>query len=248
MKARFTNRSDFKNQENYTILGYGFNLDNSPFYLIANDNFQIVNLSSKILEIIDNKLDEYVRRDDLNYGRVFYLEKNLNEYHKETENYAFLDNPKANYRYFKQKNYPITSWYKKNVIDEERKIYKIEGFIDCINIYINKKFGKDHYREALTFYKTNDIDELLNEKTEEIINLEVQSYESLLKEFIRNALYDEEIGEQKSEIYVISLFKLIDNLFLTEIKNIQRIQTFYDDCFVIEYEKDFYILNKYWWG
>lgn len=248
MKVRFKNRDDFGRLESYQVIGFGLNLDNSEFYLIANDNFQIINLSLEIFEVIDSNLDDYKRRDELNYGRKFYLEKGLSQLHKTTESYAFLDNPKRNFKYFEEKKYPISEWYIKNVLNEEKKINEIQGFIACINIYIDRKFGKDHYREAFDFSKTDNLNHLIKDIIEEPIHFKTENYKDFFEDFIKNGLYDEEIGEEKSQGFVYALFKLIDDIFLREIMSVQRIQTFYDDCFIIEYENHFYILNKYWWG
>lgn len=121
MKIKFKNRDDFKKLENYHVIGVGFGLDNSQFFLVANDNFQIVNPSLDVFEVIETDLNDYERRDDLNYGRKFFLDKEISELHKTTKNYAFLDNPKKNFKYFEKRKYPISEWYLKNVLDEEKK-------------------------------------------------------------------------------------------------------------------------------
>ncbi|PTX58386.1 hypothetical protein C8N46_11431 [Kordia periserrulae] len=257
MKIRYKHKEKAKNakleQENYQVLGYGDFSTESNIFLIANDELKILNFDQTSVEIIDDDLSEYVRRDDLNYGKRFYLNSKLNQVRNDLIKYSDLTfssiwNFSRNYKFFKESNYEISDFYKDYVLNEEYKLNLIEGFLIFANDYIDRKFGVDHYREAFNFYKTESLELLVQKKTDDIQFFESKSYSNTLMNFISETLWDENQNEEKSKSHRLHFFWLIDSLFLEEITSIQRLKTFYDDCLIIEYNKNYYVLNKYWWG
>ncbi|SHG37382.1 hypothetical protein SAMN05421866_0216 [Chryseobacterium oranimense] len=120
MKVRFKDRQNFKNLEDYLVIGFGFDENNSPFYFIADDNFYIHRMFALEDSIIDDSLADYIRRDNLNGGREFYLENAINDLRKDLIDYDYINNPYydhinnpyKNFKYFENKGYPISEEYK----------------------------------------------------------------------------------------------------------------------------------------
>lgn len=250
MKVRFKDRQNFKNLEDYLVIGFGFDENNSRFYFIADDNFYIHRIFSLEDNIIDDSLADYIRRDNLNGGREFYLENAINDLRKDLIDYDYINNPYydhinnpyKNFKYFENKGYPISEDYERRILNEQAKLDRIEGFLMFANRYLLVNFGRASYSEGFEFFKGNSLDYLLEKKTKEPYYLPVIYYESELKEFIEKLLNEQE----KRNYYADMLAGLIKAIFLRDITSVQKIKTFYYDCFVIEYENNFYSLCKYW--
>lgn len=243
MKVVFTKDIEsFKNLKEYFVIGFGLNQNNSRFYNIADDNFNIGHMIPLHFDIIDDNIDDYIRRDSLNQGREFYLENSMNDLHKDLNNIYEINNPYKNFKYFENKGYPISENYERSILNEQAKLDRIEGFLMFANMYLLKNFGRDSYSESFEFFKSNSLDYLLEKKTNEPYYVEVNNYESLLVNFIEKLLY----VEAKPNYYAKMLAGLVMSIFLREITSVQRIKTFYYDCFVIEYENNFYTLVKDW--
>lgn len=106
MKVRFTKDfQNFKNLENYLVIAFGVHQNNSRFYLIADDDFNIGYGVSKHFIIIDDNIDSYIRRDSLNFGMEFYLENKMNDLRKDLSSYLDINNPYENVKYFNDKKY-----------------------------------------------------------------------------------------------------------------------------------------------
>ncbi|MCD0479087.1 hypothetical protein LPB90_11500 [Chryseobacterium sp. LC2016-29] len=192
--------------------------------------------------IIDDKIDDYIRRDDLNGGKEFYLESKMSDLRKDLNSFYDIESPYKNFKYFENKGYPISDGYERKILNEQSKLDRIEGFLTFANLYLLKKTGVDSYSEGFEFFKNNSLKYFLEKKTEEPYHVEVEKYENLLVNFIEKLLREEE----KSNYYAEMLAGLVKAIFLREITSVQRIKTFYYDCFVIEYENNFYSLCKYW--
>lgn len=247
MKVRFKkDLLNFRNLDEYLVIGFGLHESKARFYLIADDNFTIGYGISKHFDIIDDTTDGYVRRDDLNFGLEFYLEQEMNNFRKDLRNYWGINNLYENVRYFADKKYPVSVDYEKSMLNEDNKLSRIEGALLFINQYLYEQFWDDTYREGLEFYKRNSLDYFLEKKIKEPEAIDVIGYKDQLLKFIEKTCGIEEGSIDKSDYYARTLSCLISAVFVKEISSVQRLESFYEDCFVIEYENRYYILSRYW--
>lgn len=124
---------------------------------------------------------------------------------------------------------------------------RIDGFLIAVNIYLEKKCEKSPFVDMFFFDKKATVSHLLDERIKEATIFDVDDYENQLRDFISSGMYDDKFPENHLK-YAETLFKLIDAIFNTKITSIQRIETYDQDCFVIEYENSFYIFQKCWWA
>ncbi|MFC3157821.1 hypothetical protein SAMN05443633_104167 [Chryseobacterium arachidis] len=236
MKVRFTkDLQNFKNLENYLVIGFGLHENNLKFYLIADDNFNIGYGAAKHFEIVDDNIEGYIRRDSLNFGREFYLENKMNDLRKDLKSYLEINNPYENVKYFEEKKYPISEEYEKKMLNEDNKLSRIEGFLLFTDHYLYEKFWDDNYRESLEFYKTKSLDYLMEKKLKDPVYINKNNYKDTLLKFIEKAFGLEAYIQEKSKYYAKTLSSFIIGLFIKEITSVQRLESFYDDCFIIEY-------------
>lgn len=247
MKVRFKkDLSNYKNLDEYLVIGFGFHENKAKFYLIADDNLAVGYAMPKHFDIIDNNTDGYIRRDDLNSGREFYLEAEMNRARKDLRNCLEINNPYENISYFADKKYPVSIDYERSMLNEDNKLSRIEGALLFIDQYVYEHFWDDTYREGLEFYKRDSLDDLLEKKINEPIPIPVIHYKDELLKFIGKALGIGERSMNRSDDYAKPVADLICALFVKEITSVQRLESFYEDCFIIEYENRFYILGRYW--
>ncbi|GEN74765.1 hypothetical protein CHA01nite_05050 [Chryseobacterium hagamense] len=247
MKVRFKkDLSNYKNLDDYLVVGFGLHESKTRFYLIADDNFAVGYAMPKHFDIIDAAADGYIRRDDLNSGREFYLEAEMNHSRKDLRNYLEINDPYENVSYFAEKKYPVSVDYDKSMLNEDNKLSRIEGALLFINRYLYEQFWDDTYREGLEFYKKDSLDNLLEKRISEPALIQVSHYKDELLKFIARAFGAGEQPIDKSEYYARTLSGLISTLFAKEIASVQKIESLYDMCFVTEYENRYYILSRYW--
>ena len=130
------------------------------------------------------------------------------------------------------------------MLNEDNKLSRIEGALLFIDHYLYEQLWDDTYREGLEFHTTNSLDYLLEKKVKEPIAININDYRDQLLKFIKKAFGEGAID--KSDYYARTLSGLISALFVNEISSVQRLESFYEDCFVIEYENHYYILSRYW--
>jgi len=247
MRVRFKkDLPNYKNLDEYLVIGFGLYESKARFYLIADDNFTVGYAMPKHFDIIDAAADGYVRRDDLNSGMEFYLESEMNHARKDLRNYWDINNPYENVSYFADKKYPVSIDYEKSMLNEDNKLSRIEGALLFIDHYLYEKFWDATYREGLEFYKRNSLDDLLEKKLKEPATIKVTDYKDQLLKFIEKSFGIGAHSTEKSDYYARTLSGLINALFVKEIASVQRLESFYEDCFIIEYEDNYYILSRYW--
>jgi hypothetical protein len=247
MKVRFkTELSNYKNLDEYLVIGFGLHESRARFYLIADDNFAVGYATPRHFDIIDDTADGYVRRDDLNSKREFYLEMGMNNLRKDLRNYWDINHPYENFRYFADKKYPVSVDYEKSRLNEDNKRSRIECALLFIDRYLYEQFWDGTYREGLEFYISNTLDDLLEKKISEPVIIPVTHYKDELLKFIARAFGTGERSGNRFDDYARTLAGLISAVFLKEIASIQKIESLYDNCFVIEHEEKFYVLSRYW--
>jgi hypothetical protein len=247
MRVRFKkDLPNYKNLEEYLVIGFGRYMSKERFYLIADDNFAIGYAVPKHFDISEDTADGYDRRDDLNSGMEFYLESGMNNFRKDLRNYWDLSNPYENVGYFADKKYPVSMGYEEKMLKEDNKLSRIEGALLFIDSYLYKQFWDATYREGLEFYKRNSLDDLLEKKINEPVPIQLIHYKDELLKFIEKAFGTGERSIDRSGYYARTLSGLISALFVEEIASVQRLESFYEDCFIIEYEDTYYILSRYW--
>lgn len=247
MRVRFKkDLPNYKNLDEYLVIGFGLYESKARFYLIADDNFTIGYAMPKHFDIVDAAADGYVRRDDLNSGMEFYLESEMNHARKDLRNYWDINNPYENVSYFADKKYPVSIDYEKSMLNEDNKLSRIEGALLFIDHYLYEKFWDDTYREGLEFYKRNSLDDLLERKINEPVIIPVSHYKDELLKFIGRAFGTGERPGNLFDDYAQTLAGLISALFVKEIASVQKIESLYDNCLVIDYENGYYILSRYW--
>ncbi|WP_294316009.1 hypothetical protein [uncultured Chryseobacterium sp.] len=237
---------NFKNLEEYLVIGFGLHKNKSRFYLIVDDNFAVGYGILKHFDIIDDTTDGYTRRDDLNFGREFYLESEMNNSRKDLSNYWEINHPYENFRYFANKKYPVSVDYEKTIFNEENKLSRIEAALLFINQHLYEQFWDNTYREELEFYRRNSLDDLLEKKVKEPGAIDITDYKDQLLTFIKKAFTVGGRSMDKPDDYAQTLSGLISALFVNEVVSVQRFESFYEDCFIIEYENCYYILSRYW--
>ncbi len=247
MKIRFKkDLPNYKNLEEYLVIGFGLHKSKARFYLIVDDNFAIGYAIPKYFDITDATTDGYVRKNDLNSGMEFYLESGMNNLRKDLRNYWEINNPYENVRYFADKKYPGSIDYEKSMLHEGNKLSRIEGALLFIDHYLYEQFWDENYRERLEFYKRNSLEDLLEKKLKEPEAIDVTDYKDHLLEFIKKAFGVGNKSLDKSDDYARTLSGFVSALFVKEIASVQRLESFYEDCFITEYEETYYILSRYW--
>lgn len=247
MKVRFKkDLPNYKNLEEYLVIGFGLYLSKKRFYLIADDNFAIGYATPEHFDIIDDTTDGYVKRNDLNSGMEFYLENEMNNSRKDLRNYWDISNPYENVSYFADKKFPVSINYEKSMLNEDNKLSRIEGALLFIDHFLYEEFWDDTYREGLEFYKRNSLDDLLEKKIKEPVPINITDYNDQLLKFIEKVFGTGERSIDQSDYYARTLAGLISALFVKEIASVQRLESFYEDCFIIEYGNRYYILSRYW--
>lgn len=247
MKVRFKkDLPNYKNLDEYLVIALGLHINKERFYLIADDNFAIGYVTPKHFDIVDDTTDGYVRRDDLNSGGEFYLESEMNHSRKDLKNCWEINNPYENVSYFGDKTYPVSVDYEKSMLNEDNKLSRIEGALLFIDQYLYEQFWDDTYREGLEFYKRNSLDDLLEKKISEPVLIPITHYKDELLKFIARAFGTGKRSGNRFDDYARTLAGLISAVFVKEIASVQKIESLYDNCFVIEYEERFYVLSRYW--
>lgn len=84
---------------------------------------------------------------------MFYLEKKMHDLRKDLTHYHYLHNSCKNFKYFENKKYPVSEKDEKQILSEEAKLKRIQGFLLFANPYIGGISGSDHYRAGLDFYR-----------------------------------------------------------------------------------------------
>lgn len=254
MKVVYTLNDQKKNvgleKESYEVLAYGNFNENLKIFLIVNDYLDIVNIDPSVLEVIDDDLSEYVQKNELNYGKDFFVHKNLiqyisdfDSYHRLTFNNNLWEQSKIS-NFFIENNYLIPEKYKNTVLNTNYKINLIAGYLMFANLYINIKYEESSYMEELFFYVTESFDEIVNKPNKKVEQIEVTDYKSRFQNFIKTNLYDENENEIKSIGMCENLFRLIDSIFINPIDSVYLIES-YEEVFVIGYENKYYCLDKY---
>lgn len=240
--------------ESYRIVYYAMGLDNGVMYGFFNDELRICNMLESSLIFIDDDKSNFIQRDELNWGRTFFIDSTLSECINLQYNYLELSSETVWFKsklipFFLNNNYKITESFKNTALNEVYKLNLIEGYLMFVNRYISPKFIGGHYFERLDFYKANSHNSVAEIESEaELTKLDRSNYNTLLINHISSALYEKEFGEEQSQGYISELFCLIDSIFIEEIDDIYSYQTHYDSCLVIKYKDELYYLNKNWEG
>lgn len=127
----------------------------------------------------------------------------------------------------------------------------IDGYLMAVNHYMMVKFEGGCYYENFSFYKGEAVEKIVLEDGDHLEKLNINGYSeyaNVLRSFIVNALYDKKPGEEKSKNLCKSLFRLIDAIFVYDIDTMYAYRNFYDDCIIMEYQNEYYYLNKFWSG
>lgn len=250
MKIRFKNKELSKGE--YRVVAKSADLSGGYTYIYFNENLQEMRVRDCDMEITDHDTSDMVQRNDLNYGKEFYINEFITQLiplHPGcilSTGHIWLASKL--FRYFEKYNYEIPDSYRSKVLNENHKMSLIEGFLMAINPYMERKFIGGHYFEYFEFYKGKAISEIELKINDSLEELNVTEYKTLLKAFIEKSLNDTYDNEEISKNYAGALFSLVDSLFIYEITRIFSYKTFYDDCFVIEHQNEYYYLNQYWWG
>ncbi|MDY0931535.1 hypothetical protein [Chryseobacterium sp. CFBP8996] len=255
MKIRFKNkeRAAAANlyQDEYLVVAKEQDLRVGYSYVFFNENLQEMKVKDNAVEITDDNMNDMIQRNDLWYGGNFYINQLLVELLdlKPGDNIGTRHIWSASkcFRFFEKYNYEIPDSYKNTALNETYKINLIEGFLMAVNPYIERKFFGGEYFESFGFYKGKAISEINLKLGESINELNVEEYKELLKSFIKRNLHDTQHNEENSELFSDTLFILIDSLFIYDITRIFSYKTFYDDCFVIEHQNEYYYLNQFWY-
>lgn len=261
MKVKFKNISNSETDNwilsDQLVLAYGIWDEKSKIFLIADRDLSIIEPFDKNLEIIDNDLTEYENYPQLNYSKEFYVHKDLLPFVKQFESYHNFKFESLwikckLHRFYKNKKFEFSDVYQNTVLNEIYKLGVIEGFLSFANHSINKMNQGSSYRNHFYFNKANDIDKIIPERFKDdqhykFEKLELINYEVELLDFISDKLYYNEFKETERDKNLIrDFFEKIDCLFLTNPTRLYKIKTFYDDMFVIEYDKIIYYLNYDW--
>ncbi len=261
VKVKYKNISKFETdnwtKSNHLVLAYGVWDDNSKIFLIADRELSIIEPYDKNLEIVDNDLTVYENYPKLNYGKEFYVHKEFLSFVKQFENYHEFKFESLwikckLYRFYENNKFELSKSYKETVLSEHYKLGVIEGFLSFANHFINEMNQGSSYRNHFYFKTTNNIDKIIPEKFKDdqhykFEKIDLNNYELELLGFISEKLYYNEFKERKRDKNLIrDFFEKIDCLFFSKPLGLYRINTFYDDMFVIEYDEKFYYLNYDW--
>ncbi|KAB1229586.1 hypothetical protein [Chryseobacterium viscerum] len=256
MKIRFKNReqaalSHFFKDEHKVIIKEA-TLQGYYRYTLFNENLNEILVNDNQVVVTDHDMSDMIQRNDLGYGKEFYINQFLIEL-LPLQPGQFISTRSLwvagkLLRFFEKYNYEIPDSYRDRVLNETYKMNLIEGFLMAINPYMERKFIGGNYFESFEFYKGKAISEIQLKINDSLNELAIADYKSLLKTFIMKSLHDTYDNEENSKTFSNNLFILIDSLFVYEITRIFSYKTFYDDCFVIEYQNEYYYLNQFWWG
>jgi hypothetical protein len=202
------------------------------------------------LNIIDEDLSGYTKRNELNYKKDLYIHNTLLEClidfedHEQIMSDNIWERSKMS-KFFILNDYFIPENYKNTVLNHYYKRNLIEGFLIFANHYINLKNQIGDYYEELDFYVFNSFETIdYNYKDKKVKYLELKDYKLHFLNFIKTNLYDEEMNEVKSFEMCKNLFEIIDSNFINQIEEISIIENFYNKVFVIKYENKYYCLDK----
>lgn len=256
MKIRFKNReqaalSHFFKDEHKVVIKQ-MTLQGYYTYTLFNENLNEITVNENQVEITDHDMSDMIPRNDLAYGKEFYINRLLIELIP-LQPGQFISTQSLwvagkLVRFFEKYNYEIPDSYKDRVLSEDHKMSLIEGFLMAINPYMERKFIGGNYFEYFEFYKGKAVSEIELKINDSLEELNITEYKTLLKAFIEKSLNDTYDNEVISKNYSATLFALVDSLFIYEITRIFSYKTFYDNCFVIEYQNEYFYLNQYWWG
>lgn len=258
MKIRITNTDYVQingfTSESYNVIYYGSRIDSTIMYGVFNDDLRVCNLLDSSVVIVDDDKTNFIQRDELNWGRTFFIDSTLFECTNLQYNYLQLESETVWFKsklipFFINNNYKLTETFKNTALNENYKLNLIEGYLMFVNRYISPKFIGGHYFERLDFYKANSNNSVAEiESASDLTKLDKSNYNTLLINHISSALYEKEFGEEQSQGYISELFSLINSIFIEEIDDIYSYQTHYDSCLVIKYKDELYYLNKNWEG
>ncbi len=261
MKVKHKNRSNSETDNwislDHLVLAYGVWDEKSKIFLIADRDLSIIEPFDKNLEIVDNDLTDYENTPQLNSGKEFYIHKEFLSFVQQFESYHDFKVESLwikckLHRFFENNKFEFSDDYQNTVLNETYKFGVIEGFLSFANHFINKMNQGSSYRNHFYFNKAYDIDKIIPERFKDgqhykFEKLELNNYELELLDFISEKLYYNEFKESERDKNLIrDFFEKIDCLFLDNPTGIYRIKTFYDDMFVIEYDKKNYYLNYDW--
>ncbi|MGH1516001.1 hypothetical protein [Chryseobacterium sp. JK1] len=256
MKIRFKNKELITRphllQDEYRVIIKEKTLQGYYCYTFFNDQLHELTVNENEVEVTDHDMSDMIQRNDLGYGRELYINefliKLLPLQPGQFISTRSLWTAGKLFRYFEKYNYEIPDSYKEKVLNESYKMNLIEGFLMAINPYMERKFKGGNYFESFELYKGKAVSEIDLKINDSLNELDRKDYKDLLKYFIEKALYDTDDNEMHSKNFSSTLFVLIDSLFVYDITRIYSYKTFYDNCFVIEYQNEYYYLNQFWWG
>ncbi|MFZ4927567.1 hypothetical protein [Chryseobacterium sp. Mn2064] len=256
MKIRFKNKkqaalSHFFKDEHRVIIKEK-TLQGYYSYTLFNENLHEITVNENQVEETDSDMSDMIQRNDLGYGREFYINEFIIKL-LPLQPGQFISTRSLwvagkLVRYFEKYDYEIPDPYKERVLNENYKMNLIEGFLMAVNPYMERKFKGGNYFESFELYKGKAMSEIELKINDSLNELDRKDYKNLLTNFIEKALHDTHDNEVHSKNFSSTLFFLIDSLFVYDITRIFSYKTFYDDCFVIEYQNEYYYLNQFWWG
>ena len=257
MKIKFNHKTqedkDVSLRPEYEVLVYGEFNDEYEIYVFANEQLSICEYDQRSIIVTENNLESYVEANHLNYGRKLLIKKALLKYCSNFENYGDLKtnhiwNKSKTARYFVSNQYQIPDYFQNTVLSESYKMNLIEGYLMNLNNFIGIRNQTDYW-EDIYFNKTDEEYGFLEKrfrKDMKVENFEIEKYKQIIPNFLNETIYLKEPNEKEIQPMVISLFKLIDSIFMYKIESIKRVKTFYDDAIEIEYGGNYYSINKIW--
>ncbi|REC60081.1 hypothetical protein DRF65_23110 [Chryseobacterium pennae] len=256
MKIRFKDKEVARSvnalQNEYKVVAKEKDRQGEYVYTYFNDELHVMKTSGDHIEITDDDMSDMIQRNDLGFGNEFYINEffiqllPVNNGH--LINISHIWSASKVFRYFEKYNYQIPDSYRDKALNENYKIGLIEGFLMAIKPYMERKFTGGNYFESFEFYKGKAISEIELNINDSLEELNVSEYKELLKNFIEKYLHDTEENTSNSKAFSNTLFALIDSLFIYDITRIFSYKTFYNNCFVIEHQNEYYYLKQFWWG
>lgn len=254
MKIRFKNKEavikgNLHNDE-YRVLAREKNLNGRYSYTFFNDDLQAIKVGENKVEITDSDRSDMIQRNDLSYGLEFYINEFFIKWIPlepgQIITTEHIWQASKAFRYFEKCDYEIPDSYRDKALNENYKMNLIEGFLMAINLYMERKFMGGDYYEYFKFYKGKPISEIKLDSKDSLEELDAAEYKNLFKVFIEKSLHDTPDNEENSRRFSDALFTLVDSLFIYDITRIFSYRTIDDDCFVIEYQGEYYYLDQYW--
>ncbi len=231
----------------YEVLAYGQQNSSLKTFLFPNDELEIYDMDQSSVKIIDKNLSEYKRIDELNGGRELYVKSDLIKYLSEFKSIyeiksAHLWNKSKIAEYFVSKNYEIPKAYRDSVLNETYKLNLIQGFLKCVNQLLIYKNGESNLWEEFYFSISDTELGYLRAKPkfetqQEIIS--IKELESTIVKFAKDVIPEAE--EKISD----ELFKLIDSIFMKEIKSLKKIYNWSEEVICVGYGRKYYSLRKF---